>query len=312
MANLLRIDTKGDLQQLEPVKFTNETDDLQRYVAKNPAIIGDNVVIIAQQLDTGTGKRLDMLALERVAENQVRPIVVELKNTDAGTDALLQVLKYADWVLGHIDSVKYHAEKMGVKYKDLDNTSVKVSIIAPNIGIDLVELGGYIGKNIDFEFVQFERFQDHQGELLLIERKIPSTTPISITTVQEEWNWERFEKELKINKDRLKIGKHLYNSLLKLNDEYDWGIIPIFRKYYIPFKKAGWNILEIDLYSKHCRLAIQLPKAPEELDIPKIYPDLEQEYSSDYHRYYFIITDGNLDLSDFVEYIGKALEELGL
>ena len=176
----------------------------------------------------------------------------------------------------------------------------------------MVELGGYIGKNIDFEFVQFERFQDNQGDLLLLERKIPSTTPTSITTVQEEWNWERFEKELKINKERLRIGKYLYDSLMKLNDEHDWGMTPIFRKYYIPFKKAGWNILEIDLYSRNCHLAIQLPKAPEELGIPKIYPDLEQEYNPDYHRYYFSITDTDLDPSGFIEYIEKALKELGL
>jgi hypothetical protein len=81
---------------------------------------------------------------------------------------------------------------------------------------------------------------------------------------------------------------------------------------YIPFKKAGWNILELDLYSKTCRLAIQLPKAPEILGIHKIYTDLEQGYSPDYNRYYFNITTTISNPNDFVIYIEKALEELGL
>ena len=105
MTNLVRIDSQGNIQKLESVDFANETDELQSYIRKNPTILGDKISIIAEQLDTGSGKKLDMLALEEVREGVVRPVVVELKNVEADTDALLQVLRYANWALSNIDSV---------------------------------------------------------------------------------------------------------------------------------------------------------------------------------------------------------------
>lgn len=312
MATLLRIDSAGVPHQLIPKEFQNEVDDLQHYIVKNPAVVGDKIEIVAEQLDTGSSKRLDLLALERVSADQVRPVVIELKNVEADTDALLQVLKYADWVLGHIDSVKLHAEKKGIKYKELDNTSVKVSVVAPTIRSDLVELGGYIGKNIDFEFVQFQRFQDEHGDLILIDRRVPMTSPSSITTAQEEWDWTRFEKELKINKDRLRVGRFLYDTLLGLNDNNDWGLTPVFRKYYIAFKKAGYNIFEIDLYSKVCGLGIQFQQNPQELELPRILPEIEQVYSEDYHRYWFHFPNANVETGPVGTYIEKAIELLGV
>ena len=312
MTHLLRIDLQGDIQKLEPALFANEVDDLQGYIAKNPAILGDNITIIAQQLDTGSGKRLDMLALENVREDQVRPVVIELKNAEANTDALLQVLKYADWVLSNTDSVRLHAGKANAKFKDLDNTSVKVAIVAPAIKKELLELSNYFSKNIDFEFIQFERFRDDAGDLLVLDRQIPVASPISIATAQEEWNWERFEKELKISSDRITIGKHLYNELVRLTVEKEWELSPVFRKYYIPFKKSGYNIVEIDLYVRPCYLSIQLPKPLTELGLPEIYPELEQSYNGNYHRYSFRITDTNIDIAVFSVYIEKALEMLNL
>lgn len=312
MTHLLRIDSQGDIQKLETARFTNEVDDLQSYITKNPAILGENIVIIAQQLDTGSGKRLDILALENVREDQVRPVVIELKNAEANTDALLQVLKYADWVLSHTDSVRLHAEKASAKFKDFDNTSVKVTIVAPAIKKELLELSNYFGKNIDFEFIQLERFKDDAGDLLVLDRQVPVAPPISITAVQEEWNWERFEKELKIGSDRITVGKYLYNELLKLIAKKEWELAPVFRKYYIPFKKSGYNIVEIELWSRYCYFAIQLPKPLKELGLPEIYPELEQSYNGDYHRYSFRITDTNIDVAVFSVYIEKALEMLNL
>jgi hypothetical protein len=312
MATLLRIDSTGTPHQLIPKEFQNEVDDLQRYIVKNPAVVGEKIEIVAEQLDTGSGKRLDILALERVSTDQVRPVVVELKNVEADTDALLQVLKYADWVLGHIDSVKLHAEKKGIKYKELDNTSVKVSVVAPIIRSDLLELGGYIGKNIDFEFVQFQRFQDEHGDLILIDRRVPMSSPTSITTAQEEWDWNRFENKLKINKDRLKVGQYLYDALIQINNDNNWGLTPVFRKYYIPFKKSGYNIFEIDLYSKVCALGIQLSKSPKKLGLPPIYPDIEQGYSAEYNRYWFHFPNTDIETEKLAIYIEKAIELLGL
>jgi len=132
----------------------------------------------------------------------------------------------------------------------------------------------------------------------------------SITIVQQEWNWEKYETELKISSDRIMIAKHLYDGLVRLNSEKGWGLTPIFRKYYVPFKKSGYNIVEIDVYSRPCYLGVQLPKPPKELGLQEIYAEFEQHYSADYRRYWFRIANTNIEMADLSEHIEKALELL--
>lgn len=307
MTKLYRIDSQGNIQQLEPAYFANEVDELQTYIKKNPTILGDNVTIIADQLETRSGKRLDFLALEEVSEGVVRPAIVELKNVEADTDALLQVLRYADWALSNTDSVLLHATKSKAKVKELDNSSVKVIIVAPAIKSELLELSNYIVSSIDFGFLEFGRFKDAAGDLVVLDWKTPVVSPSSVTVAQQEWDWEKYERELKIKSDRISIGKHLFDGLVRLNSEKEWGLNPIFRKYYIPFKKSGYNIVEIELYTKQCYLAIRLPKPPKELGLPEILPECEQNYSEEYRRYSFQITNTKVVVADLSDYIDKAL-----
>ena len=308
MLNLVRIDSEGNMQQLDSAGFTNEVDELQSYIRKNPTILGDNIVIIAEQLDTGSGKRLDMLALEEVREGVVRPVVVELKNVEADTDALLQVLRYANWALSNTDSVRLYKEKSKAKSKEMDNTTVKVTIVAPAIKGELLELSNYIVQSIDFGFLEFRRFRDATGDdILSLDWKAPVVPSGTMSSVQQEWDWGKYESELKISHERIRIDKHLFDGLVRLNSEKEWGLTPVFRKYYVAFKKSGYNIVEIDLYSKLCYLAIQLPKPPKELGLPEIYPEIHQSYSEDYRRYSFQITNTNIEIADFSTYIEKAL-----
>lgn len=308
MSNLIRIDSQGGIQKLEPAYFTNEVDELQSYIRKNPSILGDNIVIIAEQLDTGSGKRLDMLAVEEVREGIVRPVVVELKNVEADTDALLQVLRYANWALGNADSVRLYKEKSKVKSKEIDNSSVKVIIVAPVVKGELLELSNYIVKSIDFGFLEFGRFKDAAGDILVLDWKTPVVQPGSMTVVQQEWDWDKYQTELKISSERIRIAKHLFDSLESLNSDKGWGLTPVFRKYYVAFKKSGYNIVEIDLYSKPCYLLIQLPEPPKKLGLPEIFPEVDQVYSEEYRRYSFRITSESIEVADFSEYIEKALE----
>ena len=310
MSYIVKIDTQGTIQKLEPVHFANEVDELQAYIRNNPTILGDNISIIAEQLDTGSGKKLDMLALEEIRNGVVRPVVVELKNVDADTDALLQVLRYANWALSSTDSVRLYKEKSKVKSKEMDNSSVKVIIVAPAVKGELLELSNYIVNSIDFGFLEFRRFKDTDGDILSLDWKTPVAPSGSITYVQREWNWTTYETELKISADRIQIGKYLFDGLERLNSEKGWGLTPVFRKYYVAFKKSGYNIVEIDLYSKPCYLGIQLSKPPKELELPEIYPEFEQHYSGDYRRYWFRITNTDIEIADFSEHIEKALKLL--
>jgi len=307
MTNLVRIGSDGNIQPLESADFANEVDEFQGYIRQNPTILGANIVIIAEQLDTGSGDRLDMLALEEIREGIVRPVIIELKNVEADIDALLQVLRYANWALSNTDSVRLHGQSKA-KFKELDNSSVKVIIVAPAIKDELLELSNYVVESIEFGFLEFRRFRDNTGDLVALDWKAPVIPPSSSTVVQKEWNWEKFQTELKISSDRIKVAKHLFDGLVELNSGKGWGLTPYFRKYYVAFKKSGYNIAEIDLYSKPCYLGIQLSKPPKELGLPEIHPEFEQHYAEEYRRQWFKITNADTEVADFCDYIEKALE----
>lgn len=309
MAKLLRIG-KDETLALEPAQFVNEVDDLQSYIKKNQAILGDGIVIIAEQLDTGSGNRLDMLALEEISKGVVRPVVVELKNVEVDTDVLLQVLKYADWALSNKDSIKLYAEKSKLKAVEVDNSSVKVIIVAPIIKSGLLELSNYIIDSIDFGFLQFERFRDNSGDIVVLDWKAPEITRPPSTTIQAEWNWEKYEKDLKVKPQALSIAKYLYESLVKLNEELGWGLSPVFRKYYIPFKKSGYNIVVIELWERDiCFLVFQrFSKSPEALGLSELHPEFNQGYNEERSAYWFEIPKEDVDVRDFMPFILKAVE----
>lgn len=310
MSNLIRIDSQGKVKELQHAPFADEVDELQSYIRKNPAILGDNITIIAEQLDTGSKKRLDMLALEEVAEGVVRPAIVELKNVEADTDALLQVLRYANWALTNTDSVRLRAGQSRAKFQELDNSSVKVILVAPAVRDELLELSSYVVPTIDFGFLSFGRFKDSSGDLLVLDWKTPIVPRESITAVQQPWDWEKYERELKISRERIRLGRHLFDGLIGLNSDRGWALTPVFRKFYVTFKKSGYNVVLIEYWQKPCWLTVRLLKRPEELELAEIHPELKQYYDENYRRYTFKIESTSIDVADFSQYIEKALESV--
>ena len=133
--------------------------------------------------------------------------------------------------------------------------------------------------------------------------------PSDLTRAQQDWNWEKYESELEIDPKNIEIGKHLYDGLVQLNDTKEWGLSPIFRKYYIPFKSSWRIVVSIEYFSKFCYLSVQLPKSPEELGLPSINPDLEK-YEKQYRKYSFKVTSTDINVADFSDYIEKALKSL--
>jgi hypothetical protein len=70
-----------------------ERFDLQEWVLNNPALLGEELLVISTEFDRfdRTSERLDVLALDRSG----KLVVVELKRTAVGTAAELQALRYA-------------------------------------------------------------------------------------------------------------------------------------------------------------------------------------------------------------------------
>ena len=84
---------------LEKKSFTElnltERNDLQEWIADNPRILGENLLIIQKEFSgfSETNERLDLLALDEDG----RLVVIENKLDDSGKDVVWQALKYASY-----------------------------------------------------------------------------------------------------------------------------------------------------------------------------------------------------------------------
>ena len=72
-----------------------EREHLQEWIAKNPACLGEELLIIQKEFDgfQDTRERLDLLAMDK----QGNLVIIENKLDDSGKDVTWQVLKYASY-----------------------------------------------------------------------------------------------------------------------------------------------------------------------------------------------------------------------
>ena len=72
-----------------------ERRDIQEWIADNPGILGDDLLIIGKEFSgfDRTSERLDLLAVD----SDGKLVVIELKRDDTGADAHWQAIKYASY-----------------------------------------------------------------------------------------------------------------------------------------------------------------------------------------------------------------------
>ena len=73
-----------------------ERRDIQEWVAANPSILGENLMVITKEFSgfDRTNERLDLLAVDKDG----KLVVIELKRDDSGTDVHWQAIKYASYL----------------------------------------------------------------------------------------------------------------------------------------------------------------------------------------------------------------------
>ena len=86
-------------ERIEEVDFARlglrERRDIQEWVAANPGILGDDLLIIGKEFSgfDQTSERLDLLAVDLDG----RLVIIELKRDDTGSDVHWQAIKYASY-----------------------------------------------------------------------------------------------------------------------------------------------------------------------------------------------------------------------
>lgn len=89
-----------ETHRLDEVEFAalglREVQDIQEWVAANPSILGNDLLIIAKELSEfdRAKERLDLLAVDFTGAL----VIIELKRDDSGQDAHWQAIKYASYL----------------------------------------------------------------------------------------------------------------------------------------------------------------------------------------------------------------------
>ena len=112
-------------ERIEEVDFARlglrERRDIQEWVAANPSILGEDLLIIGKEFSGFdlTDERLDLLAVD----SDGKLVVIELKRDDTGADAHWQAIKYASYLRRATAEqiLEMLAEYKGVSQEDATN-----------------------------------------------------------------------------------------------------------------------------------------------------------------------------------------------
>ena len=98
-----------------------ERFDIQEWIEGTPQILGEDLLIIGKELILPSGRRLDLLAIDK----QGTLVVIELKRDDSGSDVEWQAIKYVSYCssFSQDEIYKYFAEYLGT---DTDDAQVKI------------------------------------------------------------------------------------------------------------------------------------------------------------------------------------------
>ena len=87
--------TGDDLVPVRRSSLTNEAM-LQSWIAKDPSIVGLNVLVLGREITIENGGRIDILAIDRDGDISI----IEVKRHRTPREVVAQVLDYASWVSG--------------------------------------------------------------------------------------------------------------------------------------------------------------------------------------------------------------------
>ncbi len=163
-----------------------ERFDIQEWIAKEPSILGEDLLIIAKELPISTGARLDLLAIDKSSNL----VIIELKRDNSGSNVDWQGIRYASYCSSlskqeiitifteHLGSEGEHAEARiedFIKADDFEslNSDQRIILVSRNFHSDVVSSVLWLRDfSVEIECVKISPFLDSNGTLYLTSDKI--------------------------------------------------------------------------------------------------------------------------------------------
>lgn len=200
-----------------------ERFDTQEWIAGTPEILGEPLMIISKELILPSGRRLDLLAVDK----EGALVIIELKRDNSGSDVEWQAIKYASYCssFSHDEIYKHFAEYLGTDGDDAQvkiegfincepedlNQRQRIILVAKEFHSEVISAVLWLRESeIDIECIRLTPYFDQKGELF-INPEIIIPLPEAKDYIQKK---ESKQKELK------QSGKSSF-SLEKSNLEPD-------------------------------------------------------------------------------------------
>ena len=200
-----------------------ERFDIQEWIAGTPEILGEPLMIISKELILPSGRRLDLLAVDK----EGALVVIELKRDNSGSDVEWQAIKYASYCssFSYDEIYKYFAEYLGTDGDDAQvkiegfincepedlNQRQRIILVAKEFHSEVISAVLWLRESeINIECIRLTPYFDHKGDLF-INPEIIIPLPEAKDYIQKK---ESKQKELK------QSGKSSF-SLEKSNLEPD-------------------------------------------------------------------------------------------
>jgi hypothetical protein len=228
VGKMYRVDIQNKkLIKLSPTKFSTlklkERYDIQEWIEETPEILGEELLVISKELPLPSGKRLDLLAIDKKANL----VVIELKRDDSGTDVEWQAIKYTSYCSNflHEDIFKYYAEYLESNEDDaqlkieefideeLDklNENQRIMLVSKEFHSDVISAVLWLRDyEIDIECVRLELYLDQDNQLFI--------TPDLIVPLPEAKNYIQ-KKEIKQKETKRSVRSSFSLEKTNLPDE---------------------------------------------------------------------------------------------
>lgn len=165
--------------QLVPVRSArpNLEEQLEKWIASDPSILGMELLLIGRQVQTQYGGRIDLLGLDRLGNT----VIIELKRDRTPRDVVAQILDYAAWVkelsFDELDAItlKYRGRSLVRAYgefytddfPDTVNSEHSMIIVASELDDSSERIVQYLASyDMNINTIFFKFFATEAGEFL--------------------------------------------------------------------------------------------------------------------------------------------------
>jgi len=173
------------LVPLTPGSFSDlgvrERFDIEEWVEKTPAILGQDLLVIAKELPLPSGIRLDLLAIDK----QANLVIIELKRDESGRDVEWQAIKYASYCSNfstdeiftyyaqYLESDTDEAQLRIEEFIDEElsalNQSQQIFLVAKNFHSDVISAVLWLRDyGLEIKCIRLRPYVDDDGDLFII------------------------------------------------------------------------------------------------------------------------------------------------